>query len=79
MTELTAGLYEIAKGYRAKIIDKGTKVQVLARVKNWDDSPRCRDCKFCKRGKYAFSPNQWWESEYCEKKPKTVGGSDKYF
>ena len=78
--ELTEGVYEIAEGYKAITIDKGTKVQIVKRkAKPTYRGKRCRDCIHCIRGKYLFSPNQWWESECCENKPKTVGGQSKYF
>lgn len=71
--ELQEGIYDIAEGYRAFTIEKGTKVQIVKRQREPVTEPRCRDCKHCLRGKYKFSPRQWWESTYCEKKPKTVG------
>lgn len=78
--ELTEGIYVIAEGYKAFTIDKRTKVQIVKRkAKPTYQGNRCRDCIYCVRGKYLFSPNQWRESECCEKKPKTVGGQLKYF
>ena len=76
---LTEGIYEIDKEYKAFIVERGTKVKIVRRAKVLDNSPRCRDCKHCKVGKYAFSPNQWWESEYCDAKPKTIGGDNRFF
>jgi hypothetical protein len=78
--ELTEDIYEIAEGYKAFTIEKGTKVQIVKRkAKPTYQGNRCRDCIYCVRGTYLFSPNQWWESECCKKKPKTVGGQLNYF
>lgn len=38
----------------------------------------CSDCTHCKSGKLSMR-NQWWESFYCDKKPKTIRGEEKYF
>lgn len=76
---LKEGIYEIAKGYKAITIGHGTKVKILKRIKPPYEGSRCKDCIHCHRGKYAFSPNQWWESAFCDKKPKTVGGDSRFF
>ena len=39
---------------------------------------RCRDCEHRKVGKCSMR-NQWWESLYCELKPKTIGGVSGFF
>ena len=39
---------------------------------------RCRDCGHRKIGKCCMR-NQWWESSYCELKPKTIGGMSGFF
>lgn len=78
--ELQEGIYNIAEGYRAFTIERGTKVQIVKRKKRIPVvESRCRNCKHCLRGKYKFSPGQWWESTYCEKKPKTVAGASYFY
>lgn len=77
--QLQEGTYEIAQGYRAIIVDKGTKVQIIKRKATYAKCDRCRDCKHLLHGKYLFSPNQWWESYACEKKPKKVAGKDCFY
>lgn len=49
--------------------------------KNQSEQPkikRCRDCEHRKVGKCSMR-NQWWESLYCELKPKTIGGVSGFF
>lgn len=74
--QLQEGTYEIAKGYRAIVVDKGTKVKIIKRKATHTECDRCRDCKHLLHGKYLFSPNQWWESYACNQKPKKVAGKD---
>lgn len=76
--ELIEGIYEIAKGYRAIIVDKGTKVQIIKRKAVYTGN-RCKDCKHFLCGKYLFSPNQRWESYACDQKPKKVAGKDYFY
>lgn len=76
---LKEGIYDIAEGYKAITIEKGTKVKILKRAKPAYEGERCRDCVHCQKGRYAFGPNQWWESNFCDKKPKTVAGRNDYF
>lgn len=76
---LQEGTYEIAQGYRAVIIEKGTKVQIVKRKATNTKCNRCRDCKHLLHGKYLFSPGQWWESYACDQKPKMDIGTDRFF
>lgn len=76
--QLQEGTYEIAKGYRAVVIDKGTKVQILKKKVIYTGD-RCRDCKHLLHGKYLFSPNQFWESYACGQKPKKVAGKNCFY
>ena len=39
---------------------------------------RCRDCEHRKVGRCSLR-DQWWESSYCELKPKTIGGVSGFF
>lgn len=75
---LTEGIYEIERGYRTVIVGKGTKIKIFKKKPQYEGY-RCRDCAHCQRGKYAFSQNQWWESAFCNTKPKTIGGDSRYF
>lgn len=77
--QLQEGTYEIAQGYRVVIVNKGTKVQIVKRKATNIECNRCRDCKHLLHGKYLFSPNQWWESCACDKKPKKVAGKDYFY
>ena len=77
--QLQEGTYEIAQGYRAIIVDKGTKVQIIKRKATYIKCDRCRDCKHLLHGKYLFSPNQWWESYACDQKPKKVVGRGYFY
>jgi len=77
--KLQEGTYEIAQGYRAVIVDKGTKVQIVKRKAIHKECNRCRDCKHLLHGKYLFSPGQWWESYACDQKPKKVAGKDCFY
>lgn len=65
---LTEGIYEIERGYRAVIVGKGTKIKIFKRKPQYEGY-RCKDCAHCQTGKYAFSPNQFWESAFCTAKP----------
>lgn len=76
---LTEGTYNIADDCRAKykdrtlIVYKMTKKQIeQSKIK------RCRDCVHQKTGKLCMR-NQWWESTYCELKPKTISGVSNFF
>ena len=77
--ELQEGTYEIAKDYRAVVIDKGTKVRIVKIKAIHTECNRCRDCKHLLYGKYLFSPNQWWGSCACDQKPKKVAGKDYFY
>lgn len=75
---LTEGTYEIEKGYRAIIINKGTKIKIFKKKPQYEGY-RCKDCVHCQTGRYAFGPKQWWESTFCNAKPKTVAGDSRFF
>ena len=77
--QLQEGVYEIAQGYRAVIVDKGTKVLIVKRKATVTECNRCRDCKHFLQGKYLFSPKQWWESCACDQKIKKIAGKDYFY
>ena len=68
--EIKEGTYTIPHDLKAVVINGNTLI-VSKRVRI---SPykHCRDCAHCKTGKYKFSPNQWWESTYCDARPKKM-------
>ena len=67
---LTEGIYDIAPGFKAFTIEKGTKIQVVARKRRIsdDDVKRCGKCKYCVKGKH--NPSQHWRALVCVKRPK---------
>lgn len=68
--ELKEGIYKLPPHLKAVVRDGDTIiVSTRARLSPYK---HCRDCEHCKVGKYKFSPNQWWESTYCEMKPKKM-------
>lgn len=77
---LTLGTYKVPPELKAIVVG-GDKVIVSPRVRNMHPkgTRNCGNCLHRKCGKYAMSPNQWWESHFCEKKPKVAGGKPDYF
>lgn len=74
---LTEGIYEIPASCTALYKDR--KI-IVKKKKNLDKENviRCRHCEHCKYGKMSMR-NQFWDSDYCEMKPKTIYGENKYF
>ena len=60
------------------IVDKGRKVQIVKRMSVGYSGPRCKDCRHCKEGRKTLF-QQWYDSHYCDRKPKTIGGYAGYF
>ena len=55
----------------------GRKVYVK-RMKKRSECKHCRDCVHQKFGKKTIQ-NQWYDSAYCEIRPKTINGKTGYF
>ena len=75
--KLEAGIYEIPDDCTAVY----SKRKVIVKKKLDADKPRvfhCADCVHQKWGRLSMK-NQWWDSPYCEVKPKTIGGKEDYF
>ena len=75
--ELKEGRYELPPDLKAKIVE-GRVVVVSKRTGHDYGAKRCKHCKHCKFGKKAMA-TQWWDSHYCDQKPKSIGGYDGYF
>ena len=72
---LTEGTYTIPDNCTAKYEKRKIyvyKMKVDASVK------RCRDCSHCKLGRLTMR-RQWWDSSYCEMKPKIISGKGGYY
>ena len=75
--KLEEGIYEIPDD--CTVLYQRRKVIVKKMLDA--DKPKvmhCADCVHQKWGRLTMR-NQWWESPYCEKKLKTIGGTDGYF
>ena len=70
---------DVAAGFKAGA--EWMKNKLVKPKKRSIDTPillKCRDCKHLKMGRMSLK-NQWWDSLYCEMKPKTIAGETKYF
>lgn len=77
MTEITEGVYSIPDDctviyQKRKVIVK--KMKTAAKPKYF----YCSDCIHQKIGRKVLW-RQWYDSEYCEMKPKTINGKSDYF
>jgi len=74
--ELKEGTYTISQDLKAVVVN-GNTIIISKRKISHDN--HCRDCVHCLTGKYKFSPKQWWESNYCDARPKIIGGQNGFF
>lgn len=67
--ELKEGIYSIPPGHTLKIL--GDRQIQISPYKNGvsQSLQRCRDCEHLKIGRKCMD-KQWWDSTYCEMKPK---------
>ena len=72
---LTEGTYTIPDDCTAKYEKR--KIYVY-KMKADTSVKRCRDCCHCKLGRLSMR-RQFWDSTYCEEKPKTIAGKDGYY
>ena len=75
--KLEAGIYEIPDDCTAVY----SKRKVIVKRMKDADKPKvlhCSDCIHQKWGKLTMR-NQYWDSPYCECKPKTIHGKDGYY
>lgn len=75
-TELQPGTYAIPEDCTFKYANR----QIIVVPKKTKDTSvlRCATCKYMLTGK-ACMQNQFWDSTYCELRPKTIGGKTGYF
>ena len=76
---LTEGEYKLPADLKANVVHGDTVVvmkrsqrEIIGYTKN------CGHCIHQKCGRLS-SRNQWWDSKYCELKPKSIHGELKYF
>ena len=74
--KLEEGIYEIPDDCTALYSKR--KVIVKKKTRQNNAVLRCEHCIHQKWGRLTMK-NQWWESPYCEKKPKTIRGKEGYF
>lgn len=75
-TELKPGTYAIPENCTFKYSNR----QIIVVPKKIKDTNilRCGTCKYIKTGNKCLK-DQYWETQYCELKPKTIGGKTEYF
>ena len=77
MTEITEGVYSIPND--CTILYQERKVIVRKMKSNAKPKYfRCHDCIHQKTGRKMLR-KQWFDSEYCDMKPKTIDGQSGYF
>lgn len=76
---LIEGEYKLPADLKAKVVH-GDTVLVTKRSKKdvVGYLHRCGNCIHQKCGRMSMR-NQWWDSKFCEKKPKSIKGELKYF
>ena len=72
---LQEGTYSIPDDCTAVYVDRKVvvKKKIVRPIK-----PHCSDCIHQKLGKKTMR-NQWWDSYYCDAKPKIINGQEGYF
>lgn len=75
-TKLQPGTYVIPEDCTFKYANR----QIIVVPKKVKDTSvlRCGTCKYIKTGNKCCK-GQYWETQYCELKPKTIGGKAEYF
>ena len=75
-TELQPGTYVIPENCTFKYANR----QIIVVPKKTKDTSilRCGTCKHMLTGKKCCK-NQVWDTQYCELRPKTIGGKTEYF
>lgn len=74
---LEEGVYQIPDCLRA-VISKNTVKVFKRKVKEPQEVRNCGKCIHQKLGRKTML-NQWYDSPYCEMKPKTINGKLDYF
>ena len=77
MAEITEGIYSIPDDCTVLYQER----KVIVKKKRTENKPKyfhCCDCVHQKIGKKSLR-KQWYDSEYCEMKPKVVNGQQGYF
>lgn len=72
---LTEGTYTIPNDCTARYEKR--KIYVY-KMKADPSVKRCRDCIHCKLGRLSMR-RQFWDSTYCEMKPKIIAGKGGYY
>ncbi len=75
-TKLQPGTYTIPEDCTFKYANR----QIIVVPKKIKDTSvlRCGTCKYLKTGNKCCK-SQYWTTQYCELKPKTIGGKTEYF
>lgn len=74
---LEEGVYEIPDDCTVYVVKRKINV-VKKKIKTQPNLKRCRDCVHCKSGRLSVL-NQFWDSNYCDVRPKQISGKDGYF
>ena len=75
-TELQPGTYAIPENCTFKYANR----QIIVVPKKIKDTSvrRCGTCAYIRTGKKCCK-DQFWDTQYCVLKPKTIGGKTEYF
>jgi hypothetical protein len=75
-TKLQPGTYAIPEDCTFKYANR--KIMVVPKKTKDTSILRCGTCKYLKTGNKCCK-DQYWTTQYCELKPKTIGGKAEYF
>ena len=73
---LQPGTYAIPESCTFRYANR--KIMVVPKKTKDTSILRCGTCKYIKTGNKCCK-DQYWETQYCELKPKTIGGKTEYF
>ena len=73
---LQPGTYAIPESCTFRYANR--KIMVVPKKTKDTSILRCGTCKYIKTGNKCCK-DQFWETQYCELKPKTIGGKTEYF
>ena len=77
MKRLEEGIYAIPDDCTVYYSGRKVRVQKMKHAHSTAVN-RCRDCIYQKLGKVTMS-RQWWTSEFCMLKPKTISGREGFY
>lgn len=76
MSELQEGIYTIPDGLIVKVLPGARSIRVSKKREKYHHY--CRECIHQRPGRKSIQ-GQWWDSHYCEVKPKVINGKGGYF